>query len=69
MAGDCTVVDTTIVNGAIVVRDGRLALVSQARIVEDANRMSAAMVRRATARTGLTFGSAAPQLARLLSPE
>jgi hypothetical protein len=57
------------VNGAIVVRDGRLALVSQARIVEDANRMSAAMVRRATARTGLTFGSAAPQLARLLSPE
>jgi len=27
------------------------------------------MVRRATARTGLTFGSVAPQLARLLSPE
>jgi 8-oxoguanine deaminase len=69
MAGDCTVVDTTIVNGGIVVRDGRLALVSQARIVEDANRMSAAMVSRATARTGLTFGSVAPQLARLLSPE
>ena len=67
MAGDCTVVDTTIVNGAIVVRDGRLALVSQARIVEDANRTSAAMVRRATARTGLTFGSVAPQLSRLLA--
>jgi cytosine/adenosine deaminase-related metal-dependent hydrolase len=66
MAGDCTIVDTTIVNGAVVVRDGRLARVSQARIVEDANRTSAAMVRRAAARTGLTFGSIAPQLARLL---
>jgi cytosine/adenosine deaminase-related metal-dependent hydrolase len=66
MAGDATVVDTTIVNGAIVVRDGRLTRVSQARVVEDANRMSAAMVRRATARTGLTFGSAAPRLAGLL---
>lgn len=66
MAGDCSVVDTTIVNGAIVVRDGRLTRVSQARVVEDANRMSAAMVRRATARTGLTFGSSAPRLAGLL---
>jgi len=67
MAGDCTVVDTTIVNGTIVVRDGRLTRVSQPRVVEDANRMSAAMVRRATARTGLTFGSMAPRLAGLVS--
>jgi 8-oxoguanine deaminase len=69
MAGDCTVVDTTLVNGTIVARDGRLTRVSQARVVEDANRMSAAMVRRATARTGLTFGSAAPRLAGLLGLE
>jgi 8-oxoguanine deaminase len=67
MAGDASVVDTTIVNGAIVVRDGRLTRVSQARVVEDANRESAAMVRRATARTGLTFGSLAPRLAGLVS--
>jgi cytosine/adenosine deaminase-related metal-dependent hydrolase len=67
MAGDSTVVDTTIVNGVIVVRDGRLTRVSQPRVVDDANRMSAAMVRRATARTGLTFGSAAPRLAGLVA--
>jgi cytosine/adenosine deaminase-related metal-dependent hydrolase len=66
MAGDCTVVDTTIVNGVIVVRDGRLTRASQARIVDDANRTSAAMVRRAAARTGMTFGSIAPQLAGLV---
>lgn len=66
MAGDSTVVDTTIVNGVIVVRDGRLTQVSQARVVDDANRNSAAMVRRATARTGLTFGSLAPRLAGLV---
>jgi cytosine/adenosine deaminase-related metal-dependent hydrolase len=65
MAGDGSVVDTTIVNGAIVVRDGRLTRVSQSRVVEDANRTSAGMVRRATARTGLTFGSMAPRLAGL----
>jgi cytosine/adenosine deaminase-related metal-dependent hydrolase len=62
MAGDSTVVHTTIVNGTIVERDGRLARVSQARVVDDANRMSAAMVRRASARTGLAFGSIAPRL-------
>jgi cytosine/adenosine deaminase-related metal-dependent hydrolase len=66
MAGDSTVVDTTIVNGVIVVRDGRLTQVSQARVVDDANRNSASMVRRATARTGLTFGSLAPRLAGLV---
>jgi cytosine/adenosine deaminase-related metal-dependent hydrolase len=68
MAGDSTVVDTTIVNGTIVVRDGRLTRVSQARVVDDANQMSAAMVRRATARTGLTFGSVAPRLVDLGAP-
>jgi cytosine/adenosine deaminase-related metal-dependent hydrolase len=68
MAGDCTVVDTTIVNGTIVVRDGRLTRVSQARVVDDANRVSAAMVRRATARTGLAFGSLAPRLVDLVGP-
>lgn len=68
MAGDSTVVDTTIVNGTIVVRDGQLTRVSQARVVDDANRMSAAMVRRATARTGLAFGSIAPRLVDLAAP-
>ena len=40
----------------------------EARVIEDANRASAALVRRATARTGLTFGSLAGRLSGLVSP-
>lgn len=61
-AGDTTVVDTTIVNGNVVVSRGQLVHSSQRRIVDEANRASAAMVERARQRTGLDFGSLAPRL-------
>ncbi len=66
-AGDATVVDTTIVNGEVVVRDGQLVRGSQRRIVDEANRVSAAMVARATRRTGLDFGSLAVRLYPLVA--
>ena len=66
MAGDSSVVDTTIVNGEVVVRGGALTRASFGRIVEAANRASAAMVERARRRTGLDFGSLAPRLAPLM---
>jgi cytosine/adenosine deaminase-related metal-dependent hydrolase len=68
MAGDSTIVDTTIVNGQVVVRNGRLVRGNQDRIVETANRVSAAMVERGHQRTGLDFGSLAPRLAPLMPP-
>lgn len=64
-AGDTTVVDTTIVNGAIVVEGGRLANGGESRIVDDANRVAAEMVRRAEARTDRRFESRAAKLLRL----
>lgn len=65
-AGDTTVVDTTIVNGRVVVAAGRLVDASERRIVDEANRASAAMVARAARRTGLDFGSLAPRLRSLM---
>jgi cytosine/adenosine deaminase-related metal-dependent hydrolase len=65
-AGDSTVVDTTIVNGEVVVHEGRLARASEGRLVDDANRAAARMVERARQRTGIDFGSLAPQLASLV---
>jgi cytosine/adenosine deaminase-related metal-dependent hydrolase len=66
MAGDTTIVDTTIVNGQVVVRNGRLTCASERRLIADANRVAAAMVTRAFQRTGLDFGSLAPRLAPLM---
>jgi cytosine/adenosine deaminase-related metal-dependent hydrolase len=66
MAGDSSVVDTTIVNGEVVVRDGALTRARLAPIIRAANDAAAAMVERAHARTGLDFGSLAPRLAPLL---
>ncbi len=67
--GDSTVVDTTIVNGEVAVRGGRLVRGSESRIVEDANRASARMVERAHRRTGMGFGSMAPRLASLVGSD
>jgi len=49
-SGDCHVVDTTIVNGQVVVRDGRLVGADESEIIRRANRVSAGMLERAERR-------------------
>lgn len=49
-SGDSHVVDTTIVNGRVVVRAGRLVGVDESEIVRRANRVSAGMLERAERR-------------------
>lgn len=48
-------VDTTVVNGCVVVRDGKLLTVNTARLAQRANEIAAEMVERATQRTGIDF--------------
>jgi len=64
-AGDTTVVDTTIVNGAVVVERGRLVNDREERLVDEANRITSEMIRRAEARTDRRFESRAGELLRL----
>jgi cytosine/adenosine deaminase-related metal-dependent hydrolase len=54
-AGDSHIVDTTIVNGEIVVRGGKLARMREEAIVAKANEAAAEMVRTANKRTGIPF--------------
>lgn len=53
--GDSQVVDTTIVNGKVVVRDGKLVALNEDYIAANANRVSAEMVARAGKRTGIDY--------------
>lgn len=46
---------TVIVNGEIVVSNGKLVAVDEAEVVDSVNRISREMVERATARTGIDF--------------
>jgi 8-oxoguanine deaminase len=48
-------VDTTVVNGQVVVADGRVLGLDERRLAERANTISAAMVERARVRTGIDF--------------
>ena len=54
-SGDSHIVDTTIVNGRVVVRDGRLVGVDEVEIVRRADRISAGMLERAARRTGIDY--------------
>lgn len=53
--GDSQLVDTTIVNGEVVVREGRLVKVDETEIVRQANRISGEMLARAGRRTGIDY--------------
>lgn len=64
-AGDTTIVDTTVVNGKLLVEHGRLCQASEARIIDDANRVAAAMIQRAESRTDRVFESMSGELLRL----
>jgi cytosine/adenosine deaminase-related metal-dependent hydrolase len=44
--GDSQIVDITIVNGKIVVRDGRLVTIDEEKVVENANKISQKMIER-----------------------
>ena len=55
LAGANHIVDTNIINGEVVVRDGRLTKVNQEEIIKNSNRIAAQMVSRATGRTGIEF--------------
>ncbi|MGI8905302.1 MAG: 8-oxoguanine deaminase [Candidatus Sumerlaeaceae bacterium] len=59
-AGDSHIVDTTIVNGEIVVSGGNLVRIREEEIVEKANAAAAEMVRSAHRRTGIPFLEAPP---------
>ena len=48
-------VDTTVVDGQVLVRDGRLLTVDEAALAARANQIARSMVERATARTGIDF--------------
>ena len=63
-AGDSAIVDMTIINGEIVVENGKLCRASEASLVDDANRIAAQMVHRAETRTGRGFGSRAQEMLR-----
>ncbi|MHB8926414.1 MAG: 8-oxoguanine deaminase [Bacillota bacterium] len=54
-SGDSHIVDTTIVNGRVVVRGGRLVGADEGEIVRRANRISAGMLERAGRRTGTDY--------------
>ncbi len=53
--GDSHIVDTSIINGRIVVRNGKLVNVSEDKIIELANRVGKDMVRKAQQRTGIDY--------------
>ena len=53
--GDSHIVDTTIVNGQVVVRQGRLVRVDEEEVAAEANRISQSMLRAAAARTGIDY--------------
>jgi 8-oxoguanine deaminase len=53
--GDSQVVDTTIVNGKVVVRGGKLLAFNEDYIVANANRVSAQMVATAGKKTGIDY--------------
>ena len=50
-SGDSHIVDTTIVNGRVVVRGGRLVGADEREIVQRANRVSAGLLEQAERRT------------------
>ncbi|HEY3313838.1 MAG TPA: amidohydrolase family protein, partial [Bacillota bacterium] len=54
-SGDSHVVDTTVVNGRVVVRGGRLVNVDERAVAGGANRISRGMLDRASARTGIDY--------------
>lgn len=55
LAGSSHIVDTNIINGEVVVQNGRLTKISQEEIVDNANRIASEMVDRASKRTGINF--------------
>jgi 8-oxoguanine deaminase len=56
LCGDSHIADCTIVNGAVVVKDGKLVLGDEAEIVERANEIARAMIMRAQQRVGSPAG-------------
>ncbi len=56
--GDSFVVDTVIINGEVVLENGRLIHLDEDKIVHDANRVSAEMIKKASKRTGIDYGRA-----------
>jgi cytosine/adenosine deaminase-related metal-dependent hydrolase len=52
------IVDTTIVNGEVVVEKGRLTRVDEEQVVEKANRLSKEFIERASKRTGMDYSQA-----------
>jgi len=45
-SGDSQIVDMTIVNGKMVVRDGRLVTIDEDKVAEKANKISQEMIKR-----------------------
>ena len=53
--GDSHVADTVLVNGEVVVRDGRLTCVDEDHLIQKANRLAGAQIRRAARRTRINY--------------
>ena len=54
-SGDSHIVDTTIVNGRILVQGGRLLNLDEEEVIEKANEIASEMLKRASKRTGVDY--------------
>ena len=54
-SGNSHIVDTTIVNGKILVQDGKLLNLDENKIIKEANRIASEMLKRASKRTGIDY--------------
>jgi len=54
-SGDSHIVDTTIVNGKILVQDGKLLNLNEEKVIEKANKIASEMLKRASKRTGIDY--------------
>lgn len=55
MCGDTHIVDTTIVNGEVVVENGQLVNVDEKALFEEAEKISKEMIKKASKKTGINF--------------
>ena len=54
-SGNSHIVDTTIVNGKILVQDGKLLNLDEEKVIDRANKIASEMLKRASERTGIDY--------------
>ncbi|MCG2675998.1 amidohydrolase family protein, partial [bacterium] len=54
-SGNSHIVDTTIVNGKILVQNGKLLNLDEEKVISRANKIASEMLKRASKRTGIDY--------------